>query len=91
MCPNLEVDIEGSVARVFRGQALLQPGAPVSFPIWVVRRGREPTGPAFVYHDVLVAAGHMEAYLEGTPGGTDWRRNEFEYAFRTSRCPGDER
>lgn len=66
-CPNREVDIEGRVINVFRGQALLQPGALVSFPIWVVRRGGEPTGPAFVYHDALVAASHVEAYLEGTP------------------------
>jgi len=66
-CPNGEVDIEGRVVRVFRGQALLQPGALVSFLIWVVREGGEPTGPAFVYHDALQAASHAEAYLEGTP------------------------
>lgn len=66
-CPNGEVQIEGRVVRVFRGEALLQPGTLVSFPLWVCNNGGEPTGPAYVYHHALVTASHMEAYLEGTP------------------------
>ena len=66
-CPNRKVEIEGRVVRTFRGEAHLRPGALVSFSLWVVRRGGEPTGPAFVYHDALVEASHMEVYLEGTP------------------------
>jgi hypothetical protein len=61
------VQIEGRVVRVFRGDALIEPGASVSFALWVSQKGDEPTGPAYVYYNHLVAASHMEAYLYGTP------------------------
>jgi hypothetical protein len=76
-CPNDEVDIEGCVVRVFRGDALLQLGDVVSFRIWVVRNGGEPTGPAFVYYDALVMASHVEAYLRGTPPRCELAAYEF--------------
>jgi hypothetical protein len=62
-----EVQIEGRVVRVFRGEAAIQLGAPVLFPLLVCERGEEPFGPPFVYYKDLVAASHIEVYLYGTP------------------------
>ena len=65
--PGDVVSIEGRVVRIFRGQALVETGADLSFPLWVCEEGDEPTGPAYVHHEALVAATHMEVYLYGRP------------------------
>ena len=65
--PADEVPIEGCVVQVFRGQGFVEPGATIRFPLWICTKGDEPTGPAYVYHDALLAASHIEAYLYGTP------------------------
>jgi hypothetical protein len=62
-----EIKLTGFVVTVFRGSSLLQIGSVVSFPIWICPRGKEPTGPAFVYRDVLMRLGYVEAYLSGEP------------------------
>jgi hypothetical protein len=63
--PN-EIQIEGKVTRVFRGDAKFL-GATVLFPLWVCEKGDEPTGPAFVYYQDLMSARYIEAYLNGSP------------------------
>ena len=78
------VHIEGRVVRIFRGDASLQLGAHVSFPLWICERGDEPTGPAYVYYKELSSASHMEAYLYGTPSQCDLAAYEFVLLDRAS-------
>jgi hypothetical protein len=86
-CPNHEVAIEGRIVTVFRGQALAAAGAVVEFPIWVCRPGDEPTGPAYVYHDTLVAATYMELYLYGSPPKCQLAAYEFVVIASSSATP----
>lgn len=73
-CP---VEIQGRVVRVFRTDGRLVPGDGVAFVLWICRRGDEPTGLAYVYHDDLVRATHMEVYLHGTPPKCELAAYEF--------------
>lgn len=86
-CPNQEVRIEARIVCVFRGEELLQPGSLLSFPLWVCNEGREPTGPAFVYHQALVTASYMEAYLDGTPPQYRVAAYEFTLLSEPSTLP----
>jgi hypothetical protein len=61
-----EVQIEGMVVRVFRGDASLQPELLYCFPHGSAR-GETSLPAAYVYYKDLVAASHMEVYLYGTP------------------------
>ena len=65
--PENYVRIGGAVVRVFRSDGTLNFGDSVSFEVWVCSRGKEPTGPRYVYHQDLVGMGHVEAYLDGKP------------------------
>jgi hypothetical protein len=62
-----QIQVHGLVVRVFRTDARLSAGDHVEFPLWVCRRGDEPTGPAFIYEDPWAKALYLEAYLAGTP------------------------
>lgn len=59
--------VQGKVVRVFRGISEVAPGDHVGFEIWVCQPGDEPTGPAFIYRDVLKRARYAEAFLCGKP------------------------
>ncbi len=61
------MQVQGLVVRAFRTDGLLGLGDRVEFPLWVCRRGDEPTGPAFIYDEAFSRAEYMEAYLAGTP------------------------
>ena len=65
--PEDYVRIGGVVVRVFRGSMILKLGDSLSFVVWVCSKGREPTGPPYVYHQDVVGMGHIEAYLGGKP------------------------
>ena len=71
--------VGGEVVRVFRGETALRHGASIEFRLWMCRRGREPTGPAYAYYEDLVAKGYMEAYLEGSP--PDCRLVAYEFCL----------
>ena len=59
--------VDGRVVRVFRSDGRLAPGDSVAFKLWMCRRGKEPTGPAYVYRGDFIQASHMEVYLCGSP------------------------
>jgi hypothetical protein len=59
--------IGGAVVRVFHAEIPLEFEAPVSFVVWVCSKGKEPTGPAYVYHENLLHMGYVEAFLNGKP------------------------
>lgn len=62
-----ETQVRGLVVRAFRTDGRLGLGDRVEFPLWVCRRGDEPTGPAFIYEEAFSRAEYIEAYLTGTP------------------------
>ena len=86
-CPESVVSIQGRITTVFRGQALARPGSVVEFPLWVCSSDNEPTGPAFVYYDRLMAATHMEAYLYGSPPKCKLAAYEFALIGGPSTTP----
>jgi hypothetical protein len=81
------VALAGEVVTVFRGHALVTPGASVVFFLWVCRRGDEPTGPAFVHFDKLAAATHIEAYFYGAPPACQVAAYEFVLLNGASETP----
>jgi hypothetical protein len=85
--PSDYVAIQGRVVRVFRGQPVIRPGDALSFPLWVCPSGETPTGPAYVHHDALLAATHVEAYLHGTPPRLALAGYEFELLAAPSAEP----
>ena len=50
----------------------------MSFEVFVCRRGKEPTGPAYIYFDQFARARHIEAYLGGSPPDCELAGHEFE-------------
>ena len=84
--PSGPVRVEGRVVRIFRSDGRLSPGDHVAFKLWVCRRGDEPTGPAYVYHEDFIRATHMEAYLHGSP--PDCELAAYEFTILTA--PSDE-
>ena len=67
LAPSDEITIVGRVVQIFRGHELVEPGDLLRFPLWVCKRGDEPTGPAYAYHDSLLISTHIEAYFFGKP------------------------
>ena len=72
-----EAQIAGKVVRVFRTDGRLRDGDDIVWPIWVCRRGDEPTGPAFIHVDDLARASFIEVYLRGTPPACELAAYEF--------------
>jgi len=84
---NDYVRIGGAVIRVFRGETTLKFGDSVSFTLWVCSRGKEPTGPAYVYFEDLIGMGNVEAYLTGKPPDCDVVGYEFILLREPSEKP----
>jgi hypothetical protein len=59
--------VHGVVVRVFRTDGRLNAGDRVEFPLWVCRRGDQPTGEVFIFEDAFSRAEYFEAYLTGIP------------------------
>jgi hypothetical protein len=85
--PNDYVRIGGAVIRVFRGETTLKFGDSVSFTLWVCDRGKEPTGPPYVYFEDLIGMGNVEAYLDGKPPDCDVVGYEFTVLREPSEKP----
>lgn len=62
-----ETEVRGVAIRVFRSDGRLALGDNVAFPLWVCRRGDEPTGPACILIEAFARAHYMEVYLVGDP------------------------
>src|SRR5262245_5599227 len=82
-----EIQVHGLVIRVFRTDGRLSAGDHLEFPLWVCRRGDEPTGPAFIYEDAFVRAQYIEAYLAGDPPKCQLAAYEFCVLGRPSDQP----
>jgi hypothetical protein len=74
-----EVLVEGRIVSVFRSDGRLMVGDRVSFAVRVCREGEEtPPGPAYLAHEELVRATHIEAYLTGNPPHCEIPLEEYE-------------
>jgi hypothetical protein len=82
-----EAQIAGKVVRVFRTDGCLEEGNDIAWTIWVCRPGDEPTGPAYIYEEVLARASFIEAYLCGTPPNCELAAYEFTLVDAPSEQP----
>jgi hypothetical protein len=69
--------ISGRVVRIFRSDGRVALADHVTFELWVCQRDEIPTGPAFIFEDVLEKTSHMEAYLTGNPPKLEVAAYEF--------------
>ncbi len=85
--PSGETEVRGVAVRVFRTDGRLNVGDHVQFPLWVCRRGNEPTGPPFIYEDAFASAVYLEAYLAGAAPNCDMAGYEFSVIEAPSDRP----